>query len=148
MTKSIDNWKPAEAGEPATPPTDPVVGHKTFRDGAGGHRHEPLRASEAAAIMDSVEAAKRRRAEQMPTEQDAARAMWEAYYRLKELGWNDACYCPRDGRTLKFIEAGSSGIHEGHCDDGLRVWLRADGDLWPSKPVLFRSLSEEELRRG
>lgn len=66
--------------------------------------------------------------------------MWEAYYRLKELGWNDARYCPRDGRTLKFIEAGSSGIHEGHCDDSGRVWLHDDGDLWPSRPVVYREL--------
>jgi hypothetical protein len=125
-------------------PSDPVVGHKTYSDGARGFRHEPLLASEADVIMAAVDRAKARRAELMPTEEDAARAMWEAYYRLKELGWREATYCPRDGRTLKFIEAGSSGIHDGHCDDQDRahklpgVWLHSEGDLWPSQPVLYR----------
>lgn len=122
---------------------DPVVGHKTFRD-ENGSRHELIRASEAAAIMAAVDEAKRRRAELMPTERDAVRAMWEAYHRLEELGWRNATYCPRDGRTLLFIEAGSSGIHEGHCDDPdtahrrPTVWLHDHGDLWPSQPVLYR----------
>lgn len=123
---------------------DPVVGHKTYSDGPLGFRHEPLRQSEAGAIMAAVDDAKQRRAELMPTEQDAVRAMWEAYHRLEELGWRNATYCPRDGRTLLFIEAGSSGIHEGHCDDEDRahrrptVWLHDAGDLWPSQPVLYR----------
>lgn len=128
-------------------PADPVVGHKTYSDGAGGFRHKPLRASEADQIMAALERDKARRAEMMPTEADAARALWEAYYRLKELGWREATYCPRDGRTLKFIEAGSSGIDEGHCDDQNRahklpsVWLHSKGDLWPSQPVLYRDPS-------
>ena len=129
---------------------DPVVGHKTYRD-ENGTRHEPLRQSEAEALMASIDAAKQRRAELMPTEQDAARAMWEAYHRLEELGWRNATYCPRDGRTLLFIEAGSSGIHEGHCDDQDRahrrptVWLHDAGDLWPSQPVLYREPPNAEL---
>jgi hypothetical protein len=122
---------------------DRIVGHKTFVEG-GHFRHEPLRSSEAERIMAAVEEAKQRRAEMMPTEKDAARLMWEAYYRLTELGWRDATYCPRDGRMLKFIEAGSSGIHDGHCDDQDKahkrptVWLHSSGDLWPSQPVLYR----------
>lgn len=125
---------------------DPVVGHKTFCDGPLSFRHEPMHASEAEAIMASVKEAKRRRAELMPTEEDAARSMWEAYYRLKELGWRDATYCPRDGRALKFIEAGSSGIHDGHCDDQdmahkrPTVWLHSNGDLWPSQPILYKEI--------
>lgn len=130
---------------------DPVVGHKTFHDGPMQTRHEPLRKSEADAIMAAVDEAKRRRAELMPTEQDAARMMWEAYHRLEELGWRNATYCPRDGRTLLFIEAGSSGIHEGHCDDEDRahrrptVWLHDAGDLWPSQPVLYREPPNAEV---
>lgn len=34
------------------------------------------------------------------------------------------------------IEAGSSGIHIGHRDDH-GFWI-CDGDIWPSRPVLFR----------
>lgn len=126
------------------PELDPVVGHKTFRDGAHGFRHEPLLASEATRIMARLDEAKKRRAEMMPTEEDAARQMWEAYHRLEELGWRNVTYCPRDGRVLMFIEAGSSGIHEGHCDDQDQahrrptVWLHDHGDLWPSQPLLYR----------
>lgn len=130
--------------------SDPVVGHKTFIDGPLSFRHEPLRASEAELIMDAADKAEKRRAEIMPTEQDAVRAMWDAYRRLEELGWRNATYCPRDGRMLLFIEAGSSGIHEGHCDDQdtayrrPTVWLHDHGDLWPSQPVLFREPTNAE----
>lgn len=136
------------------PDDDPVVGHKTFHDGPMQTRHEPLRKSEADKIMAAVDEAKRRRAELMPTEQDAARLMWEAYHRLEELGWRNATYCPRDGRTLLFIEAGSAGIDEGHCDDQdtahrrPTVWLHDGGDLWPSQPVLFRSPPNDRGEAG
>ena len=80
----------------------------------------------------------------LKAEADAARAMWDARYRLKELGWRDAVYCPRDGRALMFVEPGSAGIHEGHCDDQGQVWLHSHGDLWPSKPVLYRELKEQK----
>jgi len=64
---------------------DLIVGHKTFRD-AGGYRHEPLRQSEAEALITRIEAAKVKRAADMPTERDAIRTMFAAWQRLKELG--------------------------------------------------------------
>lgn len=131
---------------------DPIVGHKTYRGEDGSARHEPLRQSEADALWRSIQDEKAKRAEAMPTEQDAVRAMWSAYQRLRELGWREAHYAPRDGRDLLFVEAGSTGIHRGHVDDpepGLlspRVWLHSSGDLWPSHPVLYRELSDDERR--
>ena len=92
--------------------SDPIVGHKTFYDATGGHRHEPLRATEAAALLAASDAAKDKRATDMPTEEDAVRAMWSAYQRLRELGWRETCYGPTNER-VRLIEAGSSGIHEG-----------------------------------
>ena len=121
---------------------DPVVGHKTFRDGPHGFRHEPLRASEADAIMASIEAADKRRAELMPTEQDAIRMMFEARQRLMELGWNDATYCPKDGSEFDAIESGSTGIHRCHYSGEWpngHWWIAGDGDLYPSRPVLYRA---------
>lgn len=119
------------------PDADPIVGHKTFDDGAGGFRHEPLRQSEASALLASVDAAKAKRAADMPTEKDAARALWEAWYRLKELGWRETCYAPT-GETVRVIEPGSAGIHEGFRPDPWpsTSWL-IDGD-WPSNPCLFK----------
>ena len=115
-----------------------VVGHKTFRNPDGSFRHEPLYADEAAELWASAEAAQARRAEQMPDEQAAIRAMFEAWQRLKELGWREAMYCPKDGSYFDVIEPGSTVIHRcnyyGEWPTG-SYWI--DGDS-PSHPVLFR----------
>jgi hypothetical protein len=92
-------------------------------------------------VFDDWEAAKARRAEQMPTEHDCLRVMMEAYSRLKELGWNDAIYCPKDGTVFDAIGVGSFGIHachyEGEWPSGC-WWTHDAGDLRPSRPALFR----------
>ena len=66
--------------------------------------------------------------------------LFEAYQDLKRLGWNDAIYCPKDGTWFDAIEAGSTGIHncqyQGQWPNG--GWWVADGDVWPSRPILFR----------
>lgn len=120
----------------ASAETDPIVGHKTFRNDDDTFRHEPLRQSEAEAMAD-IERDKQRRAELMPTEQDAARMMWEAWYRLKELGWRETCYGPTNEEVL-LIEPGSSGIH---CGSRWEPWPEKtwwiDGNF-PSTPCLFR----------
>lgn len=92
-------------------------------------------------IMAAADAEKARRAEQMPDEQSAIAAMFDAWLRLKELGWNDAQYCPKDGSAFDAIEPGSTGIHRCRYDGTWPKgtwWIEADGDLWPSRPVLFR----------
>lgn len=118
---------------------DPIVGHKTFR-GPDGTRHEPLRASEAQAILAAAESEQEKRAANMPTEKDAIRAMWSAYQRLRELGWREAIYCPKDGSEFSAAEPGSTGIHlctySGEWPNG--SWWIHDGDTWPARPVLWR----------
>lgn len=119
---------------------DPVVGHKTFRLEGGGFRHEPLRASEADEIMARAKQAELRRQDLMPDEQAALNMMFDAWQRLKELGWREAIYCPKDGRVFDAIEAGSTGIHACHYRGEWPKggWWVDDGDLWPSRPILFR----------
>ena len=90
---------------------DPIVGHKTFRDG-DSHRHEPLRESEAKKIFAGIEDSKKRRAELMPTEQDAAKAMWDAWYRLKELGWKETRYGPTN-EVVQLIASRCTEIESG-----------------------------------
>lgn len=118
-------------------PDDPIVGHKTYHDG----HHEPLRQSDETAIMAASDAAKARRAEQMPDEQSAISAMFEAWLRLKELGWKEAQYCPKDGSWFDAIEPGSTGVHStqytGEWPKGY-WWVAEYGDLWPSRPCLFK----------
>lgn len=130
--------------------TDPVVGHKTFYDDQGQARHEPLRASEAAALREAADAAKAKRAADMPTEQDAVHAMWSAYQRLRELGWRETCYGQTNER-VRLIEAGSSGIHVGSRHEPWPEktwWIEDGGDLWPSMPVLWKAIEQQEKPHG
>lgn len=118
-----------------------IVGHKTFSDGQGGFRHEPLTRTEADALWEAAKAAEQKRAEDMPAEQDALRVMCDAYRRLEQLGWRNAVYCPKDGSIFDAIEAGSTGIHDcfymGEWPSG--SWKIVDeGDVWPSRPILFK----------
>lgn len=124
-----------------------IVGHKTFSDGAGGFRHEPLTRAEGDAIWAAVEARREARAKAMPTEEDAVRAMFEAYYRLKELGWEETMYRSNaDLGSQRLIEPGSAGIHVGHYDGEWPTgtwWIESEGDLWPSHPCLAKSARDE-----
>ena len=92
-----------------------IVGHKTFSNGDGSYRHEPITEREAEDIIKRVEESKARRAAAMPTVEDATYAMFEAWYRLKELGFCDPRYAPADNRPKKCVSLGSSGIHEVRC---------------------------------
>lgn len=121
-----------------------IVGHKTFSTGdpLSPFRHEPLTRAEAEAILEAARKEESARAERMPDEQSAISAMFQAWLRLKELGWREAMYCPKDGSTFHAIEAGSTGIHEcsydGKWPDG-HYLIYADGDIWPSHPILFKA---------
>jgi hypothetical protein len=121
--------------------SDSIVGHKTFPDGEGGFRHEPLYASEADKLLAKLEESEQRRIALMPDEKSALRMLFEAWTRLKELGWSEAVYCPKDGREFDAIEIGSTGIHRcsyhGVWPNG--TWYIYDhGDLWPLHPILYR----------
>lgn len=135
---------------------DDIVGHKTFSTGetdpATGFpalRHEPLTRAEADALWDKCESAKKNRAELMPDEKTAIKTMFDAWLRLKELGWSESMYCPKDGTSFFAIEAGSTGIHDcsysGEWPKG-SYWISGDGDLWPSHPILFRLSPEDEAK--
>lgn len=138
----------------AEAPND-IVGHKTFSTGRMGEfgpelRHEPLTRAEANALLAEAERQQAQRATEMPTDKEAIHALWGAHQRLKELGWREAEYCPKDGSVFDVIEAGSTGIHdchyEGQWPNGT-WWIHADGDLWPSRPILFRGRAGGD-RRG
>jgi hypothetical protein len=136
---------------------DDIVGHKTFNTGARDPetgfpqlRHEPLTRSEADALLASVEAAKKQRDELMPDERAAIKLFFDAWLRLKDFGWGEAIYCPKDGSPFEVIEAGSTGTHrcryEGEWPTG--SWWVEDGDIWPSRPVLFRLYPEDQAKRN
>lgn len=81
-------------------------GHATMADGS----HKRLSKEEAEAIWNACEADKARRAETMPTTDDALSALSSAKERLRELGWRSAIYCPKEGQEFAVIEWGCTGI--------------------------------------
>lgn len=136
---------------------DDIVGHKTFDTGEIGEhgfpvmRHEPLTRAEGEALWESAKEAERLRAERMPDEQAAIRALFDAWLRLKDFGWNDPQYCPKDGTNFKVIELGSTGIfdchYQGEWKDGL--YMVSDGsDIYPTSDgvAMFKLLPEDQAR--
>lgn len=123
-----------------------VVGHKTFWSKERGFWHEPLHSGEANDLWEQCERERERREAAMPDEDAAIRALFDAYIRLKDFGWNDAMYCPKDGSDFHVIEAGSTGKHrcvyEGEWPKG-SWWIVEEGDMFPSRPVLFKAIPEQ-----
>lgn len=93
-------------------------------------------------LWAEADKARAERAAKWPTEQDAVNTINQCYHRLKELGWSDPQYCPKNGDPLDLIEAGSCGIHRGYYDGEWpkgNWWVHDGGDLWPSRPFLARA---------
>lgn len=126
------------AGEPA----DEIVGHKTLMDGT----HVPLLRAEARELLAAVDRDKRRRESAMPSERDAIVMMWQAYQRLRELGWREAIYCPKDGTWFQAIEPGSTGQHLCYYDGDWPNGRWTDGD-YGLRPCLFKLSPEDEAKR-
>jgi len=121
-------------------------GHLTLQDGS----HVPLTEAEAKQIWEETQRRLAERAAKLPDEKTAIRAMFEAFDRLRELGWREAIYCPKDGSAFEVIEPGSTGVfrchYEGEWPKG-SWWIEDDGDLYPSHPILFRLYPEDEEKR-
>lgn len=118
------------------PSDDPIVSSGTTEDG----KRVAIHKSTADAIWASIAAAKAKRLEIMPTEQDARDYLNMAHTRLKELGWMEPCYGPKDRSPLDIIELGSTGIHRGYYEGQWPTgsWWVYDDDHYPSSPALVR----------
>lgn len=129
---------------------NPVVGHKTFHSAERGFWHEPLRKSEADEMLEQIAREEANRRELMPDEDSAIKMFFRSYIRLKELGWREAIYCPKDGSEFEVIEPGSTGIHRcvyrGEWPSG-GYWIVSDGDMSPSRPALFRRCRPTEIAK-
>lgn len=107
--------------------------HVNYGEGKGEWQEWPE--SDVRNLIRLADEAKERRVTTMPDDAAAIRAMHDAHLRLKELGWHEATYAPKDGSGLQVIEPGSTGIHAAYRDSEGRFWI--DGG-WPSRPVLFK----------
>jgi hypothetical protein len=133
---------------------DDIVGHKTFDTGEIGEhgfpvlRHEPLTHAEGETLWARCQAAHEDRVARMPDEKSALHTMHDAYTRLKDMGWREAIYCPKDGSHFQAIEAGSTGVHDcaywGEWPNG--SWNVFDGDIWPAHPILFKLYPEDQAK--
>lgn len=73
--------------------------------------------------------------------------MFLQYRKLKDLGWNDIIYCPKDGTTFLSISAGSTGVHRCHYDGEWPRgfwWIQDAGDIWPAHPILWKAMPKQE----
>jgi hypothetical protein len=72
----------------------------------------------------------------MPDEKAALKMMHAAYERLKQLGFADGQYCPKDGSAFEVVDLGSTGIfrctYSGDWPDGYYM-IEDGGDIWPTR---------------
>lgn len=92
--------------------------------------------------LSALNEARDRRERLMPNQEAALRVLYMAWERLKDFGWNDPIYCPKDGTHFDVIELGSVGVfdchYSGEWPDG--YWMTADAnDLYPSSrpPAMY-----------
>lgn len=91
------------------------------------------------AILAEEDVAKAKRSTDFPTEFDCLRSMQQAFYRLRDLGWNEAVYAPKDGRAFEAVVFGCAKPMT--CQYvGDVCFAQEAGDLWPCRPSLFRPI--------
>lgn len=129
-------------------------GHRTLVDGT----HVPLTENEAGAIMQYVEDARIKREDNMPTAQDALRAMIEAKQRLQELGWwqggglrvkrGDECAVAETGSTGMWrgrLASDGKYVHYGDCvSDPRKCWLKPLSDLTDDERAWMEECDKRE----
>ena len=99
-------------------------------------------------ILRAADNEKAARAADMPDDDAAMRAMHRAYQRLRDLGWAEAIYSPKDGTVFEALEAGC--VVPGRCHymgewPSGGWWMHSDNDLWPSRPILWRKLPDNAM---
>lgn len=137
---------------------DDIVGHKTIDTGETCQktgfpltRHEPLTRAEGEALWQAAMAAKKARENRMPDEKAAIHALWDAHQRLKELGWREPQYCPKDGTRFRVIELGSTGVfdcyYQGEWPKGLYM-VMDERDCYPTSSgvAMYRLYPDDEAK--
>ena len=97
-------------------------------------------------ILLTAERKKQERAQAMPTEAVAIQTLTDAIQRLKELGWNDAIYSPKNGAFFEALNSRSGKsyqyVYHGEWPNG--GWrIEEGGGCWPGRPILYRLIAEK-----
>jgi hypothetical protein len=104
-----------------------------------------LSADEAKALWDAAERAQKERAERLPDVQSCLSSFLSAKDRMRELGWRESVYCPRDGSTFAVCQIGSTGIWSAFFSDPYISY--GDCVESPSRSMFFKptdKLTDEE----
>ena len=117
-------------------------GHKTMSDGS----HVALSADEAKALWERIENEKNERASKLPDSLACLSAISQAKNRMRELGWREGVYCPRNGETFAVSQIGSTGMWSGHWSPGIDQLshgfvIAADSAMNP-QTTFFKPLEE------
>lgn len=94
-------------------------------------------------LFNQVKAKELERAKLYPSELDAIKGAQEATERLRDLGWENAMYCPKDGSTFEAFEVGCGSIIEnvsyyGEWPKGSYNHVDETGDMWTVSPSLIK----------
>lgn len=101
-----------------------------------------MSAEEIEKMIADIERKAAERRERIPDTQAALRLMFDCCERLKELGWRDMIYAPKDMRAEQVITWGSTGIFAAQWM-GSSWFVEDGGDLWPSDPLMYQPSKEE-----
>lgn len=117
-------------------------GHKTLIDGS----HVPLTKDEAEGLWKMVEEMRAKRAETMPTAEDALSQLIAAKERLNELGWWEGGLRVRAGDECAVAQTGSTGMWKGWVDEERKYVHHGDSvnsprDVW-LKPLAELTVDE------
>lgn len=130
------------------PQPDDIVGRITYRlPNTENYWWQDIRRDQAEEMFAQLDKEKEARETAMPNETAAIKQMFDAWLRLKELGWSEAQYCPKDGSPFLVIEPGSTGQHVcsyiGDWPDG-DYWIHEECDSSSASPILFKPLKEKD----
>lgn len=109
-------------------------GSMTMADGS----RVALSADEAKSLWDSIEKATAERAVRLPDAHACLAAMSSASSRMKELGWRESTYCPRDGSLFAVCEIGSTGMWTANFSGEYIIY--ADCVKKPGRHMFFKPL--------
>ena len=90
-------------------------------------------------IMAQIDAAQLSRQDRYPTVQTCLDEAAQIMQRLKDMGWRDICYAPKDGTYFKAICFGATQPQT-CCYIGKSIFAASGGDWWPETPVLFKPM--------
>lgn len=97
------------------------------------------------------ESAKKEKDYRSAKEMEFLQTMVRAWADLYALGWREIECCPKDGTRFLAITAGSTGVfphyYQGEWPNG-HWWCEAHGDLWPSRPILWKPMPSNAEVKG